>query len=173
MFELEFPNANSDLHEQRRLIHTLDTEALRPPRTRKIFTIGHAVGERLNRFNGLESEVLYQASTMSGLHCGAGRYFLLPGRLHRWKRVDLAIEAMRYVQAPVELLISGTGEDEPQFRALAASDPRIRFLGRVSDAELSELYANALGVIFIPLREDFGSGNFGSLSQQQACHYLR
>ena len=156
MFDLEFRKVRSDHHEQRRLIHTLDTEALRPPRTRKIFAIGHAVRERLNYFNNLDAEVLYQASTMTGLHCGANRHFLLPGRLHRWKRVDLAIEAMRYVKAPVELLISGTGENEAQFRALAASDPRIRFLGRVTDAELVQLYADALGVLFVPQREDFG-----------------
>ena len=50
---LEFRKVRSDHHEQRRLIHTLDTEALRPPRTRKIFAIGHAVRERLNYFNNL------------------------------------------------------------------------------------------------------------------------
>jgi glycosyltransferase involved in cell wall biosynthesis len=39
---------------------------------------------------------------------------------------------------------------------MAAGDPRIRFLGRVSDGEVVDLYANALAVVFVPLREDFG-----------------
>jgi glycosyltransferase involved in cell wall biosynthesis len=125
-----------------------------------VFTIGHTVSERLARYNGIDSEVLYQASTMRGLQskqsASGARYFFLPGRLHRWKRVDLAIEAMRHVKAPIELWISGTGEDEPHFRALAQKEPRIRFLGRVSDAELIDLYAGALAVLFVPLQEDFG-----------------
>lgn len=156
MFELEFPQANQDLIEQRAFIRQLDTAALQPPRTRRIFTIGHQVRQRLLQFNGLDSEVLYQASTLHGFHCGEYRYVFMPGRLHRWKRVDLAIKAMRYVRAPIELLITGTGEDEEALRRLAAGDSRIHFLGRVTDDELLNLYADALVVPFAPLREDFG-----------------
>ncbi len=156
MFDTEFPDAGEPLLEQRRLILALDTAALRTPRTRRIFVISHEVKDRLRIYNGLDAEVLYQASTMSNLRGGSSRYFFLPGRLHRWKRVDLAIEAMRHVRADIELVISGTGEDESRFRALAGSDPRIRFTGRVSDAELADLYADARAVIFVPLREDFG-----------------
>jgi glycosyltransferase involved in cell wall biosynthesis len=156
MFDVEFPKANPEHHRQRQLIHRLDTEALRPARTRTVFAIGHEVRERLNHFNALDADVLYQASTMSGFYCGESRYFLLPGRLHRWKRVGLAIEAMNKLDTPVDLLISGVGEDEAEFRAMAASNPRIHFLGRVSDAELIRLYADSLGVLFVPLREDFG-----------------
>jgi glycosyltransferase involved in cell wall biosynthesis len=56
----------------------------------------------------------------------------------------------------VELLIAGTGEDEMELKRLARGDPRVRFLGRVTDAELLDLYADALAVPFVPLREDFG-----------------
>jgi glycosyltransferase involved in cell wall biosynthesis len=63
---------------------------------------------------------------------------------------------MRFVTSPVELIIAGTGEDEEQFRKLAAGDSRIRFVGRVADEALAELYAGALAVIFTPLREDLG-----------------
>ena len=156
MFQVEFPRATDDLLAQRRIVHLLDAEALRAPRTRKVFVVGEEVRQRLDRFNGSTAEVLHQASTLAGFHTGAQRYFFLPGRLHRWKRVDLAIEAMRLTQAPVELLISGAGEDEAKFRALAATDSRIRFLGRVGDEELLNHYADALAVLFVPLREDFG-----------------
>lgn len=156
MFDSERPTPSRQELEHRALVHRLDTLALQPPRTREIFTISHEVRSRLKAFNGLDSQVLYQASTMSGFRQGDYRYIFLPGRLHRWKRVDLVVRAMRYVRAPVELIISGAGEDEAELRSLAAGDPRIRFVGRVSDEALLELYADALAVAFVPLREDFG-----------------
>ncbi|MGH6890396.1 MAG: glycosyltransferase family 4 protein [Rhizomicrobium sp.] len=154
MFEETFPAPNREVLEQRRLVHALDTAALQRPR--HIFAIGEEVAQRLRRYNGLDATVMRHPTSLDGLHDGAFRYFFLPGRLHRWKRTDLAIMAMRHVRAPVELVISGTGEDEERLRGLAAGDPRIRFVGRVSDGALAELYANALAVIFTPEREDLG-----------------
>jgi glycosyltransferase involved in cell wall biosynthesis len=156
MFGLERPRPSSEDIEQRKLIHRLDTLALRPPRTRRIFTISHEVSQRLLEFNGLNSDVLYQASTMSGFRQGGYDYIFVPGRLHRWKRVDLITKAMDFVSAPVRLIICGTGEDEPRLRSLAGKDSRISFIGRISDGDLLEYYANALAVAFVPLREDFG-----------------
>jgi len=156
MFDEEFPNPSEDLREQRRLVQQWDTAALQYPRTKARFVIGHEVKERLRTYNGLDSSVLYQASTMSGFHCREFRHVFVPGRLHRWKRTDLVIRAFRHVKSPVELLITGTGEDEGPLRNLAGSDSRIRFLGRVSDERLIELYADSLAVTFVPSREDFG-----------------
>src|SRR5206468_12340367 len=87
---------------------------------------------------------------------GAQDYVLLPGRLHRWKRVGLVIEAYKYVKRNVPLLITGTGEDEATLRASAKGDRRIRFLGAVSEATLLDLYADALLVAFVPRHEDYG-----------------
>lgn len=156
MFDVEFPHAGPELRDQRELVQRLDTLALQSPRTRRRFVIGHEVQDRLRRFNGLDAEVLYQASTMSGFECRGYDYVFLPGRLHRWKRPDLVIEAMRHVRMPVRLLISGTGEDEWRLRDLAQGDDRIEFLGRVSDRQLLDLYADALVVPFVAVREDFG-----------------
>jgi glycosyltransferase involved in cell wall biosynthesis len=121
-----------------------------------LFAISEEVRDRLLQFNGIQSEVLYQATTLSGFHCGAFEYLFMPGRLHRWKRVNLVIEAMRYVKAPIKLLISGTGEDEAALKELARANASIAFLGRISDEELLEYYANALAVPFVPYNEDFG-----------------
>jgi glycosyltransferase involved in cell wall biosynthesis len=142
--------------EDRALIHRLDIAALSDERIRRRFVIGEQVRARLRESNGLDAEVLYQASTLKGFRCDRFEYVFLPGRLHRWKRVDLVIRAMRHVTSPVNLLISGTGEDEAAFRHAAGNDPRIRFLGRVTEEQLLDLYANALAVAFVPLREDFG-----------------
>jgi glycosyltransferase involved in cell wall biosynthesis len=154
MFDSTFPRPNSEIMEQRQLIHALDTAALQQPR--RVFAIGQEVAERLRRFNGIDATVIRHPSSLIGLHEGRFDHLLVPGRLHRWKRIDLAIKAMRFVTAPIELVIAGTGEDEEQFRRMAAGDSRIRFVGRVPDEALVELYANAMAVIFTPQNEDLG-----------------
>jgi glycosyltransferase involved in cell wall biosynthesis len=156
MFDIEFPAADTSLKEQREWVQHLDTAALLSPNIKRVFTIGQEVKDRLLEFNGIHSEVLYQASTLSGFRHGAFDYLFMPGRLHRWKRVNLVIEAMGHVRAPVQLLICGVGEDQAGLKELAGSDPRIVFLGRVSDDELLDYYADALAVPFVPYREDFG-----------------
>ena len=156
MFETEFPNPSASLLEQRRLIHQLDTAALSSRRLRRLYTIGHEVKERLKRYNGIDAEVLHPPTTLDGLTQGKYEYVLLPGRLHRWKRVDLVISAIKLVRQPVQLLITGSGEDRAYFEAIADGDPRIRFLGRVSEEQLRALYADALAIAFVPQREDLG-----------------
>jgi glycosyltransferase involved in cell wall biosynthesis len=111
---------------------------------------------RLLDFNGLNAEVLHHPTTLGNFRRGKFEYIFLPGRLHRWKRVDLVINAMRYVRGDIKLVISGIGEDELALRRAARGDDRITFVGRVSDERLIELYADALAVAFVPLREDLG-----------------
>ena len=157
MFDSAFEGGGRRVKAQRRLVQRLDTLALSRPRTRSVFAIGHEVARRLDRHNGIEATVLHPPVGLDALHAGPfGDYVLLPGRLHRWKRVQLAIAAMRHVARPLRLLIAGSGEDEDALRASAAADERIVFLGRVPDDELVELYANALAIAFVPLREDYG-----------------
>src|SRR6202000_724192 len=105
---------------------------------------GLETATRLKLYNGFDAEVLYPPVYTQGQYCGAQGYFLLPGRLHRWKRVELALRAMQRFRPNVQLLIPGTGEDEEELHGLTRNDPRIRFLGFVPDAKMLELYANAL-----------------------------
>jgi glycosyltransferase involved in cell wall biosynthesis len=154
MFDSAFPRCSPRHVELRRLIFALDTSALQRPRA--LFAIGHEVAARLHRYNGLDATVLRPPSSLLGLHQGRFRYMFLPGRLHPWKRIDLAIDAMKFAESPVELIISGCGADEARLRDRAAGQDRIRFIGRVSDVELVDLYADALGVIFAPRSEDLG-----------------
>jgi glycosyltransferase involved in cell wall biosynthesis len=157
MFGETFPDASARMLAQRSLIHRLDSLALSWPRTRRVFAIGNEVARRLQQSNGIEATVLHPPLGFDNFQPGVcGDYLFLPGRLHRWKRVDLAIEAMRFVTAPIRLVVAGSGEEQDSLKALAKGDPRISFLGRVSDEELADLYSNALGVVFVPLREDYG-----------------
>ncbi|MFM6311832.1 MAG: glycosyltransferase, partial [Dolichospermum sp.] len=156
MFEQEFGHGNQILKTQRDTIQKLDTGALSSPRTKKVFTIGNEVSQRLLKWNGIKSEVLHPALVLDNFHEGNYEYIFMPGRLHRWKRVDLVIKAMGDLEYPIRLKIVGTGEQEEELRKLANTDERIQFLGRVSDEELLDLYANALVIPFVPIREDYG-----------------
>ncbi|WP_019851342.1 glycosyltransferase family 4 protein [Desulfitobacterium sp. PCE1] len=143
-------------YDKRKLIQHMDTELLRYPRVKKIFSIGHEVKNRLETYNGLTSEVLHLGMTKEGFYCKDYDYIFLPGRLHKWKRVDLMVKAMKYVKAPIKLKIAGTGEQMQELIGIAGDDDRIEFLGFVSDEMMKELYSNALVVIFIPIQEDYG-----------------
>jgi glycosyltransferase involved in cell wall biosynthesis len=160
-FAGEFGDGTDELKRQRALIHQLDKSALHPRRVRRHFTIGHTNYRRLidadSSWGRIPYEVLYPAATVTGFKPPRpGEYFFLPGRLHRWKRADLVIRAMQRLKRDIPLKIAGTGEDEPQLRALAGTDRRIQFLGRVSDAELVDLLASAIAVPFVPVQEDYG-----------------
>jgi glycosyltransferase involved in cell wall biosynthesis len=157
MYDTVFPDAGEELRAQQQLIHRMDNLALAAPQCRAVFAIGSEVSRRLREWNGLDASVLHPPMWSNTFHSGpSGDYLLLPGRLHPWKRVDLVIRAMRHVTAPLRLVITGAGEAEADLRALAAGDSRIEFRGRVSDAELVELYAGAFAVPFTPEREDYG-----------------
>ncbi len=80
-----------------------------------------------------------------------GDYYLVAARLLLYKRVALAIEACDSLSAP--LVVMGTGPDEARLRRLAG--PRVRFVGRVDDAERRTLFACARAAI-VPGVEDFG-----------------
>lgn len=157
MFATVFPNASPELNAQRKLIHELDTGALSPPRCKAVFSIGSEVSKRLNDWNGLDAPVLHPPMWSNHFRTGPyGGYLLLPGRLHAWKRVDLVIRAMRHIKSPLRLIITGSGEAESDLRTIAGDDSRVVFRGKVSDAELADLYAGAFAVPFAPMREDYG-----------------
>jgi glycosyltransferase involved in cell wall biosynthesis len=144
------------VENQQRLIHRMDSELLSPSRIKKLFSIGYEVNRRLELYNGLTSTVMHHGIPAGDFYCKEFDYIYMPGRLHRWKRVDLVIDAMRYVKSPVKLKVAGAGEDLPKFKELADVDKRIEFLGYIPDDMLKEYYANSLCVMFTPIREDYG-----------------
>lgn len=78
-------------------------------------------------------------------------YYLIVSQLVPYKRLNLAIRACNDRKA--KLIIAGEG---PARRALEAiAGPTVTFVGYRTDAELRELYAGALALLF-PGEEDFG-----------------
>jgi len=79
------------------------------------------------------------------------RPWLVVSALVVYKRVDLAIEAVR--QAGGKLIVAGTGPDRARLESIAG--PETTFLGWTSDEKLAELYKTSRGFLF-PGEEDFG-----------------
>jgi glycosyltransferase involved in cell wall biosynthesis len=161
MFQTEYGHGSDHLQAQRRAVHALDRFGLRPGRVRRHFSNGHTTYRRLFDaspwWRSVGFRALHHPPALNGFRKPRGQdYILMPGRLHRWKRVHLVIEAYRHMKRNVPLIITGTGENEADLRALAKGDRRIRFLGDVADATLIELYADALLVPFVPSHEDYG-----------------
>lgn len=164
MFDLELDIENKEIQKQRKIIHELDKYGLSPDRIKKHAIIGDIVAERLKNadvfWTQINFEKIYPATKILNFEePKLGEFIFLPGRLHRWKRVDLVIEAMRYVPSRIKLLIAGDGEAAINLRSLVRKEgleERVEFLGRISDDKLLELYSGAIVVPFVPLQEDFG-----------------
>jgi len=73
-------------------------------------------------------------------------YFLFVGRLEAVKNPRSLIEAWHRVPAG-DLLVAGTGSQLEALRALAAGEPRIRFLGHLAQESLDALYAHCIACI--------------------------
>jgi glycosyltransferase involved in cell wall biosynthesis len=143
----------------RQIIRQIDTQTL--AESRKIFTISGNTADRLWRYNGLRGEPLYVPPPQDGRYrCdGHGDFLLIVSRLNKLKRIHLTIEAMARVRSPVRLLIAGRGEEETTLKKLAHDrqvEDRIEFLGYMDDAQVVDLYARCLAVVYTPYDEDYG-----------------
>jgi glycosyltransferase involved in cell wall biosynthesis len=78
-------------------------------------------------------------------------FYLAAGALVPYKRVDVIVNAFNQSRKP--LVIAGIGPEMQSLKKIAASN--IKFLGRVDDFQLRDLYRRARGLVFAA-REDFG-----------------
>ncbi len=70
-------------------------------------------------------------------------FYLAGGRLVPYKRIDLVVRACTELGLP--LVVFGSGRDRAELEALAG--PTVRFVGRVDDATLHDLYRRCLAYI--------------------------
>src|SRR3984885_8445308 len=111
------------------------------------------VAQRIRTYYRRPSTIIYPPVDTSRGYVARERedYFICVARLVPNKRIDLLIEACNLL--PINLVIVGAGPERKSLEA-AAGDT-IRFLGRVDDASLSSLYAQARAFLFAA-EEDFG-----------------
>ena len=99
-----------------------------------------------------ESEVVYPPVDVNSFYWKpAEDYFLAVSELVPYKRIDSLVRW--FSMTGRRLKIAGAGPEYASLRAMAA--PNVEFLGRVTDAELRELYARCRAFL-LPGEEDFG-----------------
>ncbi len=79
------------------------------------------------------------------------KYFLMVGRILKYKRFDIGIELSR--RFGIRLKIVGKGRELARLKKNAPNS--VEFLGWLPDEKLAELYANAKALL-MPQEEDFG-----------------
>jgi glycosyltransferase involved in cell wall biosynthesis len=141
----------------------------------KIFTNSRVVSDRVSRFNGFDTEVLYPPLFEPQRYfCRQyGDSLLCVGRLVSHKRQWLAIQSLQYTKSPVGLIIAGKPADPGytnELRELAAQcgvATRVTFLSEwISEEEKIALFADCLAAIYFPYDED--SYGYASLEAHHA-----
>ncbi len=149
----------SDGAEVREWIRQADN--LHIPQARKVFSNSKAVADRLLRYNKIESEPLYHPPPRAeSLRRGEqGDYIFYPSRLEPQKRQELLIEAAQYLRTPTKIILAGGSGDPQRYESLVKKygvGDRVCLRGFVAESEIIDLYANALGVCYLPFDEDYG-----------------
>ncbi len=169
-----FPNAMMRFLSKPAVSYLRSWDKMASTRPDKIIAISKEVQNRVKKYYGRESEVIYPpvdlsikyqvsrqrrgslASLRSGpeaasmKHKGEG-YFLVVSRLVPYKRIDIAIEACNRLKLPLKIV--GIGADKGRLRSMAG--PTVQFVGNLTDRELVTYYKNCKALLF-PGREDFG-----------------
>src|SRR3989338_2046730 len=111
------------------------------------------VADRIKKYYRRDSLIIHPRVATKKFYISEniGRYFLCGGRLVGYKRFDLAILAFNRLGIPLKIF--GQGPEEKKLRSLAK--PNVEFLGKLSQAELTKFYSQAIAFIH-PQIEDFG-----------------
>jgi glycosyltransferase involved in cell wall biosynthesis len=145
----------------RKIVMAADNEDI--PRSRHIFVNSIEVSNRLKQFNHIDATVLMPPLKNHELYFNekVGDYIYYPSRITPLKRQHLAIEAMQYVKSGVRLIVTGICGEDSYFEQLKMAirdnnlDNRVELRNQwVSEEEKRQLIANALGIMYIPYKED-------------------
>lgn len=141
----------------RELIHFFDSYALSSQRIRRYTSISNNLIKRKDYFPpGVQVETIYPPSRINAFQCLSYDYLFTASRLDGPKRINLLVEAMKYVPHDVKLKIAGIGPELERLNELASRDRRVEFLNFVTDKTLVDLYSKALAVLYVPYDEDYG-----------------
>src|SRR5262245_50413726 len=130
---------------------------------RRIFTNSRTVSDRLRRFNGIDSEVLYPPVHASERFRsdGYGDAIVCVSRVEHHKRQHLLIEALRHTRTQVKLHLCGVSNSDQYRDELQTLVRRCGLEERVilehrwiTEEEKVERLAHALAVVYAPFDED-------------------
>ncbi|HEY9617838.1 MAG TPA: glycosyltransferase [Microcoleaceae cyanobacterium] len=121
-------------------------------RVDRFITNSEIAARRIRKFYRRPVEVISPPVPVQGYGEAGDQYYLYVGSLTSEQQVDLAVAACSQLNRP--LWIVGTGEEAERLQQFAS--PCVKFLGRLSDSHISELYDRAIAVIHPSAYEDFG-----------------
>jgi glycosyltransferase involved in cell wall biosynthesis len=145
---------------RRRVYHAIDKHLLTRNVTRLVAQ-SRTIQERLRRFGGIESELLYPPAPDRPYRTDAyGDYLFAVSRLTPLKRLGLLVEAVALMRdRSLSVKIAGEGEEADRLRARIGElglGGRVQMLGGIPDDALVEHYARCRAVAFVPHNEDYG-----------------
>jgi len=113
------------------------------------------VAQRIAKYYRRESEVISPPVSVKKFKISENisDYYLVVSQLVPYKNIDLAIKAFK--KNGKELIVVGRGEKQQALKWLAEGAKNIKFLDRVSEEKLVDLYSKAKAFLF-PGVEDFG-----------------
>lgn len=128
-------------------------DAVTASRADRYIGISRTVVGRIAKYYGREADLIPPPVDARTIPMGTeqGDEYLVVSRLVPYKRIDLAVAACSELGLP--LTVISDGRDRARLEGLAG--PTVRFLGRVSDAEMHAALASCRAFIF-PGEEDFG-----------------
>ena len=153
-----YPNGT----EVRDAIREADRQLI--PEARAVYSNSRNVAERLQKYCGISATPLYHPppGAEKFYTAEAADYLFFPSRLCLPKRQSLVLEALARTRESVRVKFAGS-PDRPAYAAelqqLAHSlrvHKRVEWLGEVEEDEKRAHYAQALGVIYPPMDEDYG-----------------
>ncbi|MBR0666568.1 glycosyltransferase family 4 protein [Roseomonas hellenica] len=145
----------------RAAIMAMDNQCL--SEAHRIFTNSRVVGDRLRRFNGMESEVLYPPVLRPEMFVGGehGDEIVAICRVEHHKRQHLMIEAMAHARSPVRLRLCGLSGNPDYPRSLRDMATRLGVADRVTfeerwitEEEKAARLHSALASAYLPYDED-------------------
>lgn len=109
---------------------------------------------RIKRYYNRDSDIIHPFVDSAGFQPSekVKDYYLIAGRMVPYKKNDLVIQAFNDLK--LSLKVVGDGYGLAELKKLV-KNPKIEFLGRVSDQELKKYLAECRAFIF-PSEEDFG-----------------
>ncbi|MFK7867924.1 MAG: glycosyltransferase family 4 protein [Roseobacter sp.] len=94
--------------------------------------------------------------TLSRFDLNAGKYFIALGNLAAHKNLDMVLKAVLRADLDIPIVLAG-GSSPDVFKTIGIADsPKIKVLGRVTDAELKALLSHATALVFPSKTEGFG-----------------
>lgn len=154
----DYPTLTELQKSVRAVIRSNDTAEIK--KSSAILTISHTVTDRLAKYNGIDSSVLYPPPKLASRirHEEYGDYVIYIGRVEEIKRVDLLLEAAARDET-IKCRIVGKGKMLEAYREKAVElgvAERCLFTGFVDDDEYLRHLAGARAVYYGPVDEDYG-----------------